>query len=72
VGVSSSTWDNYENGVTVPGEIILKLIVLTSVAPRWLLSGEGEKFRPYRIKPGDGRCPEPLQLWIGLSEPSSN
>src|ERR1700677_3324685 len=44
------TWYNYENGVTVPAEIILRIVELTSVEPVWLLRGEGAKFRA--IPPG--------------------
>lgn len=40
------TWYNYESGVTVPAEVILKIIELTSVEPMWLLHGKGPKFRP--------------------------
>ena len=39
------TWYNYESGVTVPAEVILKIIELTSVEPMWLLHGKGSKFR---------------------------
>src|SRR5881227_2060534 len=49
------TWYNYESGVTVPAEVVLKIIELTSVEPIWLLHGEGPKFRA----PRSGR-PEPL------------
>jgi hypothetical protein len=50
------TWYNYEGGVTVPAEVILKIIELTSVEAVWLLHGEGPKFRsarPDRL-PGGG------------------
>ena len=40
------TWYNYEGGVTVPAEVVLKIIELTSVEPTWLLHGKGPKFRP--------------------------
>jgi hypothetical protein len=40
------TWYNYEGGVTVPAEVVLKIIELTSVEPAWLLHGKGPKFRP--------------------------
>lgn len=40
------TWYNYEAGVTVPAEVILRFIELTSVEPTWLLHGEGPKYRP--------------------------
>jgi len=39
------TWYNYEGGVTVPAEVVLKIIELTSVEPGWLLHGKGPKFR---------------------------
>jgi len=39
------TWYNYEGGVTVPAEVVLKIIELTSVEPAWLLHGKGPKFR---------------------------
>jgi len=42
------TWYNYEGGVTVPAEVILKIIELTSVEAVWLLHGEGPKFRSSR------------------------
>jgi hypothetical protein len=42
------TWYNYEGGVTVPAEVILRIIELTSVEPVWLLRGEGPKFRHAR------------------------
>jgi hypothetical protein len=38
------TWINYEQGVTIPAEIILKLIHATGVSPRWLLTGQGPKY----------------------------
>jgi hypothetical protein len=39
------TWHNYETGVVVPAEVILRFIDLTSVDPRWLLFGLGDKYR---------------------------
>ncbi len=45
LGIPVRTWYNYENGVTVPAEIILRIVELTSVEPVWLLRGEGPKFR---------------------------
>jgi hypothetical protein len=38
------TWLNYEAGVMVPAEIVLRVIALADVNPQWLLTGEGEKF----------------------------
>src|ERR1700730_10870430 len=54
------TWYNYESGVTVPAEVILKMIELTSVEPMWLLHGKGPKFRanhpgPWEPPTGKGR-----------------
>jgi hypothetical protein len=45
LGLPVRTWYNYESGVTVPAEVILKIIELTSVEPMWLLHGMGPKFR---------------------------
>jgi hypothetical protein len=45
LGLPIRTWYNYEAGVTVPAEVILKIIELTSVEPMWLLHGRGPKFR---------------------------
>jgi hypothetical protein len=49
--VPERTWCNYENGVTIPGDILLELLTLTSAEPRWLLGGEGARFRS---NAGDG------------------
>ena len=38
------TWLNYERGVTIPAEVILRLIDATGVSPRWLLTGGGERY----------------------------
>ncbi len=45
LGIPVRTWYNYETGVTVPAEIILRIVELTAVEPVWLLRGEGPKFR---------------------------
>jgi Peptidase S24-like len=45
LGIPVRTWYNYENGVTVPAEIILRIVELTSVEPVWLLRGDGPKYR---------------------------
>ena len=46
LGLPIRTWYNYESGVTVPAEVVLRIIELTSVEPMWLLYGRGPKFRP--------------------------
>jgi hypothetical protein len=40
--VRLETWLNYESGVTVPAHVVLKLIDIARVNPRWLLTGQGE------------------------------
>jgi hypothetical protein len=43
--VPARTWYNYEVGVTVPAEVLLRFIAVTGVEPQWLLNGLGEKYR---------------------------
>ncbi len=38
------TWLNYESGCTIPAPSILRFIELTKASPRWLLTGQGEKY----------------------------
>ena len=45
LGIPVRTWYNYEAGVTVPAEVVLRIIQLTSLEPAWLSTGEGPKFR---------------------------
>jgi len=52
LGIPVRTWYNYEGGVTVPAEVILKIIELTSVEAVWLLHGDGPKFRHARSERG--------------------
>jgi hypothetical protein len=54
LGIPVRTWYNYEGGVTVPAEVILKIIELTSVEAGWLLHGEGPKFRNARADRSSG------------------
>lgn len=44
LGLPLRTWANYEQGVTIPAEFILKLIDMTRVSPHWLLTGRGPKY----------------------------
>jgi hypothetical protein len=41
LGIPPRTWGNYELGVIMPSDILLKFIELTSVDPHWLATGEG-------------------------------
>ncbi len=52
LGIPRRTWENYETGAVVPDVVVLKFVSLTGAEPRWLLSGEGER---YRLVPGRGR-----------------
>ena len=49
LGIPVRTWYNYESGVTVPAEVLLRFLELTSVEPAWLLHGRGPKFRHTRV-----------------------
>ena len=53
------TWYNYETGVTVPSEVLLRFIELTEVEPLWLLHGQGSKYRRVRPSPGGEAPPAP-------------
>ena len=45
LGIPFLSWSNYECGVTIPGEVLLGFLILTDIEPRWLLQGEGARFR---------------------------
>jgi hypothetical protein len=45
LGLPNRTWYNYEIGVTVPAEVLLRFLEVTGAEPRWLLDGEGPKYR---------------------------
>jgi DNA-binding transcriptional regulator YiaG len=45
IGVPVLTWNNFECGVSVPAEFILKVLALLEVEPEWLLYGAGPKYR---------------------------
>jgi hypothetical protein len=40
------TWANYEGGVAIPAEVILRFIEVTLANPAWLLNGSGAKYLP--------------------------
>ncbi len=43
-GLPERTWANYESGVTIPALVILRFVEVTGVNPRWLRTGEGERY----------------------------
>ena len=45
LGVPLRTWLNYEAGVTIPGEVLLRFVLTARVDAHWLLTGEGPKYR---------------------------
>jgi hypothetical protein len=59
LGIPSGTWINCELGVTVPAEVILKVLALTSVEPRWLATGEGRILGRVRNQLGVVAAPAP-------------
>jgi hypothetical protein len=56
LGLPAPTWRNYEQGITIPGEILLAFIDATGVDPGWLLDGGGPMFsrscQPPDVRPG--------------------
>ena len=44
LGLSADAWGHYEAGVCIPADVILRFIDATGAHPRWLLTGEGEKY----------------------------
>ena len=49
------TWLNFEAGVKMSGEVILRFILFTGVEPHWLLTGEGGNDSDPLREEGDGR-----------------
>jgi hypothetical protein len=52
------TWLNFEQGVMMRADILLEFLVVTGVAPNWLLTGEGERL----TGEGHPRGPEWMRL----------
>ena len=44
-------WYNYETGVTVPYEVLVRFIELTGANPTYLILGEGEHYRNPVVEP---------------------
>lgn len=45
LNVKVRTWVEYEEGLTIPAETILRFIEITNADPHWLLTGEGPPYR---------------------------
>jgi transcriptional regulator with XRE-family HTH domain len=45
LGIPARTWLNYEQGITVPGAVVLAFILETRAEPRWLSNGTGPQYR---------------------------
>ncbi len=58
LGIPARTWGNYEMGVTVPAEVVLRFIDVTSADPNWLLSGRGGKYHSGASGPVDEHQPK--------------
>ncbi len=50
LGIPEQTWMNFEDGVTMPAEILLHLLTLTGVNSHWLLTGTGDRYARSRNK----------------------
>jgi hypothetical protein len=63
------TWANYEDGCTIPAQVILKFIEITAAHPHWLLTGQGAKYLPAEAAaPRTGPAPGFLRF---LDDPDS-
>jgi hypothetical protein len=45
LGLPRRTRASYEDGITIPGEVLLAFVVATVAEPQWLLHGEGPMFQ---------------------------
>jgi hypothetical protein len=54
LSIPPRTWENYENGVTIPAWILLQFIALTDVEPSWLLTGQGNCYRDRSVESSRG------------------
>jgi hypothetical protein len=66
LGIPVETWFNYERGVTMPAEILLKFIDLTCVNPHWLAMGQGDQFlsdQPSQSSPSSQESSHALNLY---------
>ncbi len=45
LGLPLATWRNFEEGVVMPAEVLIRLIEVTRVSSHWLLTGEGDRYK---------------------------
>jgi hypothetical protein len=64
LNVPVRTWYNYESGVTVPSELMLRFVDLTSVEPGWLLKGTGPRYRTLPPLPESGGSEPSVQALL--------
>jgi hypothetical protein len=57
LGLPLRTWLNYEAGVTIPGEVLLRFIETSRIDAHWLLTGEGPKYRADGKPSGERQSP---------------
>jgi len=50
LGLPLRMWANYENGVTIPGDMLLRFLEVTDTEALWLLHGDGPKYRRITIE----------------------
>jgi hypothetical protein len=43
LNLPARTWLNYEQGVTMPAEVLLRFLDVSGTDPHWLLTGEGDR-----------------------------
>ena len=66
------TWYNYEGGVTIPAEVLLRFMEITQVETMWLLHGKGPKFRvPCHSGEGQGTISDLLRTALKRLEDRS-
>ena len=45
LGLPAQTWLNYEQGVTMPADVLLQFMAVTDTDPHWLLTRKGDRLR---------------------------
>lgn len=46
IGVSPRSLLNWERGTSIPAEVLLRILIMERIEPRWLYCGEGPTHRP--------------------------